>query len=348
MDDGGAPHALATVVRTKGSTYRRPGAMMLCRANGETIGTISGGCLESEVAAIAREVLKSAHPRLLAFDMRQRQGCNGLIEIFVEPLPPTLLRGIAQALSARRSIVAATVFELHGERKLLMGTRLLVDDTSQWQGAEADRTHFGRLWDASRETLENRKSGVITHHLGNGIATTFLRAIRPPLRIVIFGGSDDSLILAELAESLGWEVIIAIHPSTEPSNRLAKMRDLKICAPEAIAELVNWDSRTATILMTHHFGRDAAFLKALLPLEAGYLGLLGPRTRREDIVQTILNDAPDIQPAALTQLYGPAGLDLGAETPEQVALAILSEMQAVLNGRSGGSLRKLKTPIHVE
>ncbi len=341
------PLALATVVRTQGSTYRRPGAMMVCLPGGETVGTISGGCLESEVAEAARSASHNGTPRLLALDMRQRQGCNGLVEVLVETLKPNVFQKLKTAQTDRRALVLATVFEMRGDARISLGTRVLTDDRNVWHGLESERTHFGRLWEASRDALQNGRSSQLVHHLGEGLAATFLRVLLPPLRLVIFGGSDDSATLAELAGSLGWEVRVAIHPATEPSSRLQKRGDLQLCAPSEVASLLNWDTRTAAVLMTHHFGRDAAFLQALLPLQPSYLGLLGPRSRRENIIQTLLADSPEFNPELLANLYGPAGLDLGAETPEQVALAIVSEIQAAMNGRSGGSLRELKTPIHV-
>lgn len=276
----GQPLALATLVRTKGSSYRRPGARMLICADGAKAGSLSGGCLEEEVAHRAQEVMRGGAPALMSFDTRRRFGCNGSIEIFIEQLPEDFLAQLWANFMERRSSRAVTVFAGPGE----LGTRLL-----------------------SRETEVPPDS--------------FVQEIEPAIRLLIFGEGPDSVPLRAFAEILGWEVIEVDHPG-----------DLAVPA----------DSRTAAIVKSHNYGRDFAALCQLLKLDLPYIGLLGPRKRRDQLLNAALDEGIAIE----AEVFAPAGLDLGAETPEELALALVSEIQATFAGASGESLRDRKAPIH--
>jgi xanthine dehydrogenase accessory factor len=267
--------ALATLVQTRGSSYRRPGARMLISANGTTAGSLSGGCLEEEVARRGLEILRGAPPELMSFDTRLRFS----IDIFVERLRDDFLVQLAANFSERRSCRALTVFA--GED---LGTRLARSDATTPAGA------FGQ-------------------------------EIEPALRLLIFGEGPDSAPLRAFAEILGWEVF----ETDQPADLL----------PQA-------DARTAAIVKSHNYGRDFAALVQLLKLDLPYVGLLGPRKRRDQLLNAVLDEGIAID----AEVFAPAGLDLGAETPEELALALVSEIQAVFAGANAGSLRDRKAPIH--
>jgi xanthine/CO dehydrogenase XdhC/CoxF family maturation factor len=272
--------ALATLVRARGSSYRRPGARMLICEDGTSVGSLSGGCLEEEVAVCARGVIRSGIPALLSFDTRRRFGCNGAIEIFVEPLDGTFAAGLAASVSRREGCRAATVFEGNGE----LGSRLLRNDEDVPAGA-------------------------------------FVQQIDPAIRMIVFGSGPDSLPLRAFADTLGWQVLEVDRATDLPTNA---------------------DRRTAAVVKSHNYGRDFAALKHLLQLDLPYVALMGPRARRDQLLHALLDDGASFT----SQLYAPAGLDLNAETPEEIALAIVSEIQAALNGGSADSLRDRKVPIH--
>ena len=273
--------ALATLVRAQGSSYRRPGARMLVCPDGTTVGSLSGGCLEEEVARRAFEVLGTRTPSLMSFDTRLRFGCNGSIDVFVEAADEDFFVDLAAHRTERRHCRAATRFEGNeGD----LGTRLLAPD-------------------------EQSPEGV------------FLQEIEPAIQVLIFGDGPDSLSLRAFAEILGWDVI-EVDQATELPDRL--------------------DARTAAIVKSHNYGRDFAALRHLLQLELPYVGLLGPRKRRDQLLNAVLDSGISID----ADLFAPAGLDLGAETPEEIALALVSEIQAVFAGASAESLRDRKTPIH--
>ncbi len=271
------PFALATLVRTRGSSYRRPGARMLIAADGKTVGSLSGGCLEEEVVERAREVLHTGVPALMAFDTRRRFGCNGALEILVERVRPGFLAELSRHFHARCPCRIATAFA--GE----CGSRFV---------SHADE----------------KAEGEMHQH------------IEPPPQLLIVGDGPDSVALSAIAETLGW----LVRP-IESAGELDRADDA-------------W---TAAIVKTHNYGRDFAALRTLLPLGLRYLGLIGPRARREQL----LGDLLDTGIAAGPNLFAPAGLDLGGDSPEAVALAIVAEIQAVFAGGSRQSLRDRKAPI---
>jgi xanthine/CO dehydrogenase XdhC/CoxF family maturation factor len=273
--------ALATLVAARGSSYRRPGARMLICGDGATAGSLSGGCLEDEVARCALEVMESETSSLLSFDTRRRFGCNGSIDVFVERLRADFLPELASHFSGRRSCRVATVFAGPNED---LGTRIIPIDAPVPAGA-------------------------------------FVQAIEPAIRLLIFGDGPDSIPLRAFAEILGWDVI-------------------EIDQPGELAHHV--DSRTAAIVKSHNYGRDFAALCQLLKLDLPYVGLVGPRKRRDQLLNAVLDE--DI--AIDAEVFAPAGLDLGAETPEELALALVSEIQATFTGATAASLRNRKAPIH--
>ena len=278
----GQPFALATLVRAQGSSYRRPGARMLICADGTSAGSLSGGCLEEEVARRAFEVLRTGTPSLMSFDTRLRFGCNGTIEIFLETVREGFLADLAEELGNRRSCRAVTVFAgAAGE----MGTRILPPGEKEPAGA-------------------------------------FVQEIQPPIQLLIFGDGPDSTPLRSFAEILGWRVLEVEQASDLPGYA---------------------DQRTAAVVKSHNYGRDFAALQHLLQLDnLRYVGLLGPRKRRDQLVSALLDAGVSIE----AELFAPAGFDLGAETPEEIALAIVSEIQTVFAEASGESLRDRKASIH--
>jgi len=275
------PLALATLVRAHGSSYRRAGARMLITADRRTVGALSGGCLEEEVAVRAQEVIATGEPVLLSFDTRLRYGCNGAIEIFVERVRPELLDRLAAEQRNRSESLLATVFE----NSCSLGTRFLSSADEALPGA-------------------------------------FVQLIRPPLRLVLLGHGPDSIPLRALAAVLGWTVIETEEGSTLPND---------------------FDEWTAAVVKTHNYGRDYAALEKLLPLGLPYVALLGPRRRRDQLLHTLLEAGVNVR----SELFSPAGLDIGAESPEEIALAIVAEIQTTLADATAESLRERKAPIHL-
>jgi xanthine dehydrogenase accessory factor len=282
--------ALATLVRVEGSSYRRPGARMLICDDGRTIGSLSAGCLEEEVACRAHEVLRSDVPVLISFDTRRRFGCAGKIDIFIERISEKFFIDLSEHLEARRSCIAITVFA--GPHR---GSQVLRFDHEQGQEHE------------------------------------LVQQIHPPIRLLIFGDGPDNAPLRSIGYSLGWELI-------EEVNAATALMGLTAASPPGGGP----DEWTAAIVKSHNYGRDFAALEKLLPLNLRYVGLIGPRKRRDQL----MNDLLDLEVTINAGFFAPAGLNLGAETPEEIALAVVSEIQRVFSGGSGDSLRESKMSIH--
>ncbi len=276
----GEPLVLATLVRARGSSYRRPGARLLITRDGRTVGALSGGCLEEEIAVRAQEVFATGRPLLLNFDTRLRYGCNGAIEVLIEKAEAALLEQLAAAQASRRESLVATIFE----NSASLGSRLIL-------------------------------------HPEEAPAGAFLQTIPPPLRLILIGEGRDSPALRDLAGVLGWETLETNEASALPND------------------LDEW---TAVVVKTHNYGRDYAALEKLLPLGLRYVALLGPRLRRDQLLHTLLESGLEVR----SQLFSPAGLDLGAESPEEIALAIVAEIQTIFAEASAESLRQWKHPIH--
>jgi xanthine dehydrogenase accessory factor len=288
----GGLHALATLVRVEGSSYRRPGARMLIWPDGKTIGSLSAGCLEEEVTLRAREVFETGDPAVMSFDTRRRFGCAGRIDIFVERAHEKFFIDLAKELDARRPCVAITRFS--GDK---VGTQIVGIDyehpPSRSYGVAGEQEH--------------------EHE--------FIQEIHPPMRLWIFGDGPDNAPFYSLGQPLGWEVNAFIDAT------------VLTLAPD------RW---TAAIVKSHNFGRDFAALQKLLPLNLRYVGLIGPRKRRDQL----MNDLLDREIAVNSGFFAPAGLDLGSETPEEIALSIIAEIQRVFATGSGESLRERKRSIH--
>ena len=316
----GESMALATIVASRGFTYRRAGARLLVPAEGEPIGNISGGCLEGDVARIGREVLASGQPRLVEFDMTADNdavwgyglGCNGAIELLVEPTAGAL----ASVAALRSGHGACLVTPLSGPD---IGSHRLETDGA---AAAALRDGASRMVEVNGERV-------------------FFEPILPPLRLLVCGAGHDAIPLVRQAAELGWGVVVAdVRRALLSPERFPGAVAFSTADPSEAATALAPDERTAAILMNHNYLRDIAYLRSFLDARLSYLGVLGPRGRTERMLREIG------RPDAISRLHAPAGLDIGAEGPEEVAHAIVAEILGVTRGRGGGPLRDRGAPIH--
>src|SRR6267378_1352794 len=286
------PWALATLVQTEGSTYRKPGARLLVDSGGGTLGVLSGGCLEEEIGRQGQKVIADGSPLLLSFDTKRLYGCDGRLKILVERLPEVgengnLITNIGALLKNREVCRVRTCFE--GDAK---GSDLLTFDV-----------------------LVAERRGV------------FIDTVPLPVRLLLFGIGPEIEPVTLLCENLGWVVERFGHP-------LELAKDFRP------------DTQTAAIVMNHNFGRDLVALDRLLPFQLRYLGLLGPRSRHAELLARLDEYRPLDLDADIRNLFAPAGLDIGSEAPQEIALSIVSEVAAVLSNRYGGFLRERKSDVH--
>jgi xanthine dehydrogenase accessory factor len=355
MAERNEPMALATIVATRGSTYRRAGARYLVPATGEPIGNLSGGCLEDDVARAGREVMESGEPRLMTFDMTADGeeiwgyglGCNGAIDVFVEPGAMAVETAVAfrAAIEEDRPAALVTVIESADPDERL-GARLLVEPGGEPRGGIS-----ASLDDPARQAAEaalaSGQSGVVV--LGS-TTRAFVEVARPPLRLVICGAGHDVIPLVRQASALGWRVVVAdVRRNLLNHDRFPDAASFVDAAPLDAAAAIGPDDRTAVLLMSHNYLRDGEYLRSFARAgiaRLAYLGVLGPRGRSARLLRELDAEGIVLTDADRARLHAPAGLDLGAEEPEEVAAALVAEILAVERGHSGRPLRDTTGPIH--
>ena len=329
----GEPVMLATVLGVEGSVYRGAGARMLVTATGDTVGAVSGGCLEADIVARAPDVLAARLKEVVRYDTRASDdvvlglglGCQGIIDLLLEPLwDDTLQRAIAfyDRLATRRERVTLLTLQKADANGPPVGTRLVLDEGGQV--IEGDASLREREADVAREI------------------------VRPATPLVICGGGADAIPLVNLAKLMGWHVTVIDHRSSFASASRFPNADVVLCAhlpnePDALEGRITLDARTVAVVMAHSAIHDRAYLHAMLDAGAAYIGVLGPRRRTVELMGDRAGAGGSELPP---QVHAPVGLDLGAESPEEIALAIVAEVSAVSAGRSGGLLRERPGPIH--
>ena len=314
----GIKAVLATVVALDGSSYRRPGVRMLLLENGKMVGAVSGGCVEKEVFRQAESVFTSGISKVMTYDGRYRLGCEGILYILLErmDLSPEGLEQFKLTLKKRSSFRMESFFEKDYTEDQSLGSRFILD---------------GNPYPLQQNLQPDPKRKVFTQELN------------PCFRLVIIGGEHDAVQLCSFAAMSGWEVIVVVHPKEEK-----KLEDfpgaVEILPSEDVP--LSLDQETAVVVMTHSYAKDIRYLLALQDKTTAYLGLLGPAKRREKLFNELMERNDAIHPDFLEHIHGPAGLDIGAETPQEIAISILSEILAVMNSKTVNSLREKEGSIH--
>jgi xanthine dehydrogenase accessory factor len=357
----GTALAMATVVKVQGSTYRRPGARMLLTASGDSAGIISGGCLEADVRERAQRVMTDGKACLATYDSTAPDdvvfglglGCNGIVQVLIEPLKSgendNLVAFLAECQAQRRAGRMITLLRCTQEPAVSAGTRLL-----RWpDGRITGHAMPPAIEAALRQALliAPVKSATLQQiELADGATLEALvEEIAPPVPLVIFGGGDDAIPLARCADLLGWHItVIDARPAYANRERFPAADAVHCLRPEDLAECAQelLPPDALVVVMTHNYLQDLDLLRILLARRLRYLGALGPRARTQRLLDELHRDNGAIRPETLAALHSPAGLDLGAETPAEIALSLVAEMQATLACRPGGSLRNRQGGIH--
>ncbi|MPY86313.1 MAG: XdhC/CoxI family protein [Luteitalea sp.] len=341
--------ALATVVRVKGSAYRREGARMLIRDDGAITCMLSGGCLEPDVAEVARRVMARGVPELRHYDLDEDVvwglglGCGGSVDVYIEPVDndPLLARWL-DLLS--RGDLAVLAMRLSPERQ-----RLLVTSHGETAGGLGAASLDARVQEVSAEIMAAQSPRAVTRHVqqdGAEAVEVFLDVSAPPPELVIFGAGHDAIPVAALAHSLGWHVTIVdgraafLTPERFPGARLV------LAHPAQFDAQVVLGARSYVLIMNHHVERDQAALGIAIRSDAPYVGMLGPRARYETLLDGLKDEGVVPTPEQLSRVRNPIGLDIGAESPDEVALSIIAAVLAARRGFAAGFLDGVSGRIH--
>jgi len=351
----GLKTALATVVKVEGSSYRQPGARMLVTEDGKLTGAISGGCLEGDALKRAVLAIHQKSNKLITYDTSNpddvefgvQLGCNGIVHILFEYIdenacqnPISLLEKISEN---RGESALATVFSLD-KRTIQIGTVGLIknQEVSILNSEIFSDTELQNLSSQIFEKKQNEIRKVSSNEI-------LLHYIPTQITLIIAGAGNDVKPLVNTASILGWKTIIFDGRATHAQKKRFFLADEVILAkPEEIINQIKIDESTIFVLMTHNYNYDLELLKLIIHKPLNYIGLLGPKTKLDRMIEDMTSSGTAIGNEELNKLFGPVGLDIGAETSEEIAISVIAEIQAVLNQRKGLSLRDKKEKIHTD
>lgn len=335
--------AIATVVRVRGSAYRREGARIVVREDGSYECLLSGGCLEPVVADIAANVLETGQPVIREYDLEEDSiwslalGCTGAVDIYIERLEDDPVTNQWLAI-IRGTDAAVLVKELSGRHG-----RLLVreHDTAGSLGDDMlDREAIARARTRLRATFP--ASGA--EQLGR--AEMFFDVTLPPPELVIFGAGPDAEPLARLGWELGFTVtVVDVRAAFLTHERFPHARLISEHFSR-FRETLALHHRSSAVIMNHHLERDRESLRFSLASSAAYIGALGPRSRFQKLLAGLRGDGVVLEPAEVARVHSPVGLALGAESPEEIAVSIMGEILAIQRGFDGGFLAGRDGSLH--
>jgi len=351
----GKKTALATVVHVEGSSYRRPGARMLVTEEGQLTGAISGGCLEGDALRKALLAITQRKNKLVTYDTTDEDdakfgvqlGCNGIVHILFEPVqtgePSNPIYLLSQLINNRQPAVLATLFSL--DHTLQPGTSLLYRH-GNIQSSLPEALQSSMTADVN-EALHNQTSCLQGYSYEKQQLNAFIEYIAPPVALVIAGAGNDIQPLAELTEMLGWHTtVVDGRPTHATALRFPKADKVLVAKPEEVLAHLQTDSRTVFLLMTHNYNYDLALLTQLVLQDCVYIGILGPKKKLDRMLGELIGRGVTLTEKQRSVIYGPVGLDIGAETAEEIAVSVIAEIKAVMAGRSGTSLKEKDHSIH--
>ncbi|MCL6265939.1 XdhC family protein [Flagellimonas myxillae] len=312
---------LATVVALDGSSYRRPGVRMLIFDSGEMVGAVSGGCVEKEVIRQAESVFALGTSKVMVYDGRYRLGCEGILYILIEAFNPdgVFISSFWDTIKKRQPFSIHSYFEKEYGEHVNYHTVFQFNTASQYINQANPPVSTGLM--------------------------EFRQEMHPCFQLVIIGAEHDAVQLCKYASLTGWEVTVVASPGEEKKEGdFPGIHQLINVEPEAFR--LSLDAQTAVVIMTHSYVKDLQFLMALKDEKGPYIALLGPYRRREKLFDELLERCPDIHEEFLDQIHGPAGIDIGAETPQEIAVSIVSEILSVVRGKKPALLKHKMGKIH--
>jgi xanthine dehydrogenase accessory factor len=317
----GLKTVLATVVALDGSSYRKPGVRMLILENKTMIGAVSGGCVEKDILRQSESVFKDGKAKIMMYDGRFRLGCEGILYILLEIFEPKedFIEVFNKCLKSRNHFKIASCFSKE----------------------EGSHSGIGTYVD-----IENEKHFISMETKVNNSLSVFSQKMPPCFKLLIFGAEHDAVQLCQLAALNGWEVSIYASPTESKTiNNFPGATEFHSIIPSEL-NISNIDNHTAIMIMTHSFANDLKWLMAVKESNSVYIGLLGPIHKRENLLSHLLEYHPEIEESFLEKIHGPAGLDIGSETPQEIAISIISEILSVTRDRIPMPLKEKTSNIH--
>jgi xanthine/CO dehydrogenase XdhC/CoxF family maturation factor len=330
---------------------------MLIEDDGQLTGAISGGCLEGDALRKALLVMSEKRSKLVTYDTMDDDdakfgvglGCNGIIQVLIEPIDPANPNNPIQYLKAvnakRQKAVLITLFSLQDKKDPQYGTCLFLEEN----GNLIDHTPVLKdvLVADAQEALLNQTSSFKNYISNDHNLTSFIEVIKPPVSVIIIGAGNDVIPVVDMAEILGWETtVVDGRVNYAKKERFISACQVLVSKPEQVLEQIEIDEHTVFLLMTHNYNYDMAMLKQLLQKNISYIGMLGPKKKRERMLNELKDEGQVFTEQQLSVLHSPVGLDIGAETSEEIAVSILAEIKALFAGKDVQSLRTINEVIH--
>lgn len=351
--------ALATVVHVEGSSYRRPGARMLITEEAELTGSISGGCLEGDAFRKALHVILSGKPMLVTYDTADDDdakfgmglGCQGVIQVLIEPLQgergEAIVDLLKKATASRQKSVLLTLFSIQDKRAPQYGSCFLLTEQQEAFGEIPllDRT---AVINELKQAMELNKSSFCKYENEAAEIIAFTEFIQPPVSLVIIGAGNDVIPLVKMAEILGWQsTVIDGRPMYASKERFPMPSCMVVHAKaDHLLEHISIDDRTVFVLMSHNYNYDLTILKSLLNKEVSYIGVLGPHKKMKMMMDELAGEGIVLSKPQRDAIHGPVGLNIGAETAEEIAVSIIAEIQSKLTSSNAEQLRTKQDAIH--
>jgi xanthine/CO dehydrogenase XdhC/CoxF family maturation factor len=355
----GQQTALATVVHVNGSSYRRPGARMLITEKGQLTGSISGGCLEGDALRKALHAIHTCKTMLVTYDTSDEDdakfgmglGCNGIIQVLIEPLQGEnglrIVDLLKKTQACRQSAALITLFSLADKKGAQPGSCFLLTN----DGNKSGDIPFLPAVDIINEAtlvIKKQQSSFKEYQVNGQNLVVFTEIILPAVSLVIIGGGNDVIPLVKIADIAGWQTtVVDGRPLYANKERFQTPAcQVLLSKAEDVLQHITIDNRTVFVLMSHNYNYDLAMLKELLKKPVVYIGILGPRKKMAMMFEELEAEGISLTPQQRHTIYGPVGLNIGAETAEEIALSIVSEIKSVLSSSNPVSLRDKHETIH--
>ncbi len=344
--------AIAQVVRVEESSYRREGARMLVFESGVFEGGISGGCLEGDALKRSQMAILKQQPSIVTYDTSKEQeigvglGCNGVIDVLISPISEDslLMAMLQKCVTERGEHIITTITALEcGWNGVFLGKSFYYDATSASLDNCPDQDLRKFIQTKIAEVREMKKSKTFHFVSEEKKASIFIELISPQFHLAIYGDNYDVYPMLEMAKVLDWDVSLVGNIQKLKKEKLQSVKDFY---PKDLPERPIIDERTAIVLMAHDYKTDYANLQKLITTSAPYIASLGPRKRFDKMLVEFKSNGIEFSPEEQSRIFAPCGLEIGANTPEEIATSIFAEILSVFSGNTGGLLRDKSGPIH--